>query len=115
MSEAKHTPGVLLVTGEVGSREVTILTQDFRRAFDPTDCEEAHGNMSRAVACWNACKDIADPTAVPDLLAACEAAMKYAAMCTGNSIKMTVEGGKKAGQAFSKAKAAIAKAKGGSQ
>lgn len=42
--------------------------------------EEAEANASRIVACVNACRWLIDPSAVPDMLAALEGAMRIEAL-----------------------------------
>lgn len=76
MSDAKHSPGPVIVSGKylrmsVDGGDVS----DFAQAYRTTDISEevAKENAARLAACWNACDGIADPSAVPELLAACVA------------------------------------------
>lgn len=89
MSESKHTPGPWEVNHVKGTKsECGQLTVDQAGKLTDAICD-VHGeltgldferpeseqlaNAERIVACVNACEGLADPTAVPDLLAACQA------------------------------------------
>ena len=98
----------------------TTLNPAFIEIYGPN--QEA--NAALIVACVNACAGIKNPLAVPALLEACEAALKYNASIAGKAIRDEVE--IKEGLALatgddldalyfdwmSKARTAIAKAKG---
>jgi hypothetical protein len=73
MSEAKHTPGKLRIDDY--ARETILSVDDGRpvmsTCYGPSLVGRA--NAVRLVACWNVCEGIADPSAVPALLAALSA------------------------------------------
>lgn len=72
MSEQKHTPGPWRILNEwspetVGTEDgATVANTCFGRSW------QGKANAARIVECVNACEGLADPSAVPDLLAACE-------------------------------------------
>jgi len=77
MSKAQHTPGPWRVEGDVfvtGSDDHSILAG--ASTFHPDDI--CCANAERIVECVNACEQVADPSVVPELIAACRSMLHHA-------------------------------------
>ena len=108
----EHTPGRLATMRrhpdpETAASLIQIVTEGASANYTDGDIcnfycaeygSENEANANRIVACWNACEGIADPSAIPDLLAA------LIELASGHSM---------AGEEM--ARKAIAKATGGDQ
>lgn len=78
MDRPKHTPGPICADRDAGG-ELALWTpsgDNLLHGGSALDMEEREENAERLAACWNACDGIADPSAVPDLLAAARAALR---------------------------------------
>jgi len=114
MGEMKvgHTPGLLCVGRKVprfvyaGTDGNGDAVAECDGSVDGLPRARDEANAARIVACWNACADLADPSCVPDLLAALELARRW--MC---EVAVAKRGGNFT-VALDRVDAAIAKAEG---
>lgn len=111
MTEAKHTPepwGVWREPHEHGTI-TDELGRHIARLLNGT--HETDANAERIVSCVNACAGLADPSAVPDLLEACKAALPWVAVAQPDN-DAPRDAIANHGEDLAALKAAIAKAEG---
>ena len=94
-----HRPGIEADTVSV----VVYGEPDDRCGIHGNTPEEAQANAHRLVSCWNGCSGLADPGAVPDLVAALEAMLTLDNRDNGNQMADAIT---------DMARAALARAKG---